>query len=41
MLQSLEDIKIYTSLISEKDVAGNQIESNYLKLSTFRLILRN
>lgn len=33
MLQSLEDIKVYISLISEKNQSLNQIKSNYLKLS--------
>lgn len=38
MLQSLEDIQIFTKLLDEGKVASdmNELDSNYLKLSNFK-----
>jgi poly [ADP-ribose] polymerase len=43
MLQSLEDIQVFTKLLDEGKIANdmNEIDSNYLKLSNFKLKLRH
>lgn len=41
MLQSLEDIQIFTKLLNEGNISSdiNELDSNYLKLSTFYIII--
>lgn len=41
MLQSLEDIQVFTKLLDEGKIASdmNELDSNYLKLSNFYLII--
>lgn len=40
MLQSLEDIQIFTKLLDQGKIANdmNELDSNYLKLSKFYII---
>ena len=42
MLQSLEDIQIFTKILDEGKISGdmNELDSNYLKLSIFYFKLR-